>query len=50
MRHPMSVLVIAAVLLTAHRSPLTAQGRAFTPNDWYRLTTVSINVTASKKS
>jgi dipeptidyl aminopeptidase/acylaminoacyl peptidase len=26
--------------LTSHRSPLTAQGRAFTPNDWYKLTTV----------
>ena len=28
-------------LLTAPTSPLTAQGRAFTPNDWYRLTSVS---------
>src|ERR1044072_2762559 len=26
---------------TAHRAPLLAQGRAFTPNDWYRVTTVS---------
>lgn len=28
-------------LLTAHVSRLTAQGRAFTPNDWYRITTLS---------
>jgi dipeptidyl aminopeptidase/acylaminoacyl peptidase len=35
--------IIAAGLfpLTAHRSPLTAQGRAFTPTDWYRVTTLS---------
>ena len=41
MRHPMSALVIGLVLLTSHVSPLTSQGRAFTPNDWYRVTTVS---------
>jgi dipeptidyl aminopeptidase/acylaminoacyl peptidase len=40
MRHPRSALVIGLVLLTAQVSPLTAQGRAFTPNDWYRVTTV----------
>src|SRR5207249_7264195 len=27
--------------LTVNRSPLLAQGRAFTPNDWYRVTTLS---------
>src|SRR5205823_14793226 len=27
--------------LTAHFSLLTAQGRAFTPKDWYRVTTLS---------
>lgn len=35
------LLGVVAAPLTAHLSPLTAQGRAFTPNDWYRLTTVS---------
>src|ERR1044071_9149055 len=36
------VLLVAAVTpLTVDRSPLLAQGRAFTPNDWYRVTTVS---------
>jgi dipeptidyl aminopeptidase/acylaminoacyl peptidase len=39
MRQTTGILVL--VLLTAHRSPLTAQGRAFTPNDWYRVTTLS---------
>jgi dipeptidyl aminopeptidase/acylaminoacyl peptidase len=34
-------LGIAVFPLIAHRSPLTAQSRAFTPNDWYRVTTVS---------
>jgi dipeptidyl aminopeptidase/acylaminoacyl peptidase len=40
----MKRLLIATLVLfplTAYRSPLTAQGRAFTPNDWYRVTTVS---------
>src|SRR5437867_10297606 len=27
--------------LTSHLSPLTAQGRAFAPKDWYRVTTLS---------
>ena len=40
MRHPMSALVIGLFLLTSHVSPLPSQGRAFTPNDWYRVTTV----------
>ena len=38
------LLVLGAALLiplTPHLSPLAAQGRAFTPNDWYRLTNVS---------
>jgi len=35
-----TLCALAFLLLTAHRSPLTAQGRAFAPNDWYRLTTV----------
>ncbi len=36
--------VVGAMLLslvTGHWSPVTAQARAFTPNDWYRVTTVS---------
>jgi len=36
MRHALSA--IGALLLA---SPLSAQGRAFTPNDWYRITTLS---------
>ena len=35
------LLVVTVIPTTVHRSPLLAQGRAFTPNDWYRLTTVS---------
>src|ERR1051325_7155091 len=40
---PVRVLAIGvtAIPTTVHRSPLLAQGRAFTPNDWYRVTTVS---------
>lgn len=40
-RWSFSIATIGFVLLTSHVSLLTAQGRAFTPNDWYRLTTVS---------
>src|SRR5690349_6008372 len=37
------VLALAATVtpFTVNRSPLLAQGRAFTPNDWYRVTTLS---------
>lgn len=34
-------LVVLALALVAGAAPLQAQGRAFTPADWYRLTTVS---------
>ena len=34
-------LGLALLALSAPRVPLAAQGRAFTPNDWYRLVTVS---------
>ena len=42
-RHARRAVVVAALALPlgAHRSPLAAQTRAFTPNDWYRLTNVS---------
>ncbi len=33
-------LVIAGALLTGLGSPLVGQGRAFTPNDWYKVATV----------
>src|ERR1044071_8727381 len=36
-----TVLLVAATPTAVHWSPLLAQGRAFTPNDWYRVTTVS---------
>ncbi|HTL04674.1 MAG TPA: S9 family peptidase [Gemmatimonadales bacterium] len=37
------LMLLGAMLLpvTGYRSPVTAQSHAFTPNDWYRLTTVS---------
>jgi dipeptidyl aminopeptidase/acylaminoacyl peptidase len=41
MRPTIGSLAISCVLLTSHVSLLTSQGRAFTPNDWYRITTVS---------
>src|ERR1041384_3297002 len=48
MRKPLGVQMTVAVLtaltvapLTLLGSPLLAQARAFTPNDWYRVTTVS---------
>jgi dipeptidyl aminopeptidase/acylaminoacyl peptidase len=48
MRKPLGVQMTVAVLtaltvapLTLPGSPLLAQARAFTPNDWYRVTTVS---------
>ena len=41
MRPSTGTLVISSLLLTFHVSPLTSQGRAFTPNDWYRVTTLS---------
>src|SRR5687768_17688785 len=41
MRPTIGTLVISCFLLTSHVSPLTSQGRAFTPTDWYRVTTVS---------
>src|ERR1043166_1734925 len=44
-RMPLAVRVflLAATVppLTVDRSPLFAQARAFTPNDWYRVTTLS---------
>jgi dipeptidyl aminopeptidase/acylaminoacyl peptidase len=36
-----ALLGLAVLPLSASGSLLVAQGRAFTPNDWYRLTTVS---------
>lgn len=33
--------VAASVFLTAQLTPLTGQGKPFSPNDWYRLTNVS---------
>ena len=36
-----SVLMLSVSLLTSHVSLLSSQGRAFTPNDWYRVTTLS---------
>jgi len=41
-RRVLRAIVVAglALQLSAHRSPLTAQSRAFTPNDWYRLTAI----------
>lgn len=43
MRHLTRAFALAVGLfpLTASRSPLAAQGRAFTPNDWYRIATLS---------
>ena len=37
------LLVVVALLFpfTFHSSPVTAQSRTFTPNDWYRVTTLS---------
>lgn len=37
------LLILGASLLpcTFHAAPVTAQSRAFTPNDWYRVTTLS---------
>jgi dipeptidyl aminopeptidase/acylaminoacyl peptidase len=40
MRHPLTMLLGLAALPLFAGSPLAAQGRAFAPNDWHRLTTV----------
>src|ERR1041385_1692127 len=34
-------LAVTVTPLTVHRSPLLAQGKPFSPNDWYRVTTLS---------
>ena len=48
MRSRLDILVVRALAitltvtpLTVHRSPLLAQGKPFSPNDWYRVTTLS---------